>query len=82
MSREHSNPSTLNCQFISEKDSFEQVCRPILNKPKPKAEPPKQEEPKKEAAAESVPTLVVCNTLQCASEVLYHQPRACRYTVL
>ena len=45
----HSNPSTLNCQFISEKDSFEQVCRPILNKPKPKAEPPKQEEPKKEA---------------------------------
>jgi len=46
----HSNPSTLNCQFISEKDSFEQVCRPILNKAKPKAEPPKQEESKKEAA--------------------------------
>ena len=49
----HSNPSTLNCQFISEKASFEQVCRPILNKPKPKAEPPKQEEPKKEAAADN-----------------------------
>merc|ERR1719464_2294937 len=46
----HSNPSTLNCQFISEKDAFEQVCRPILNKAKPKAEPPKQEESKKEAA--------------------------------
>merc|ERR1712083_414150 len=45
----HSNPSTLNCQFISEKDAFEQVCRPILNKAKPKAEPPKQEESKKEA---------------------------------
>merc|ERR1712083_127103 len=44
-----SNPSTLNCQFISEKDAFEQVCRPILNKAKPKAEPPKQEESKKEA---------------------------------
>merc|ERR1719447_1244738 len=44
-----SNPSTLNCQFISEKDTFEQVCRPILNKAKPKAEPPKQEESKKEA---------------------------------
>merc|ERR1712008_674692 len=47
----HSNPSTLNCQFISEKDAFEQVCRPILNKSKPKADPPKQEatEPQKEA---------------------------------
>lgn len=47
----HTNPTTLNCQFISEKDAFEQVCRPILNKAKPKAEPPKQEatEPKKEA---------------------------------
>jgi len=44
----HSNPSTLNCQFISEKDAFEQVCRPILNKAKPKAEPPKQEESSKE----------------------------------
>merc|ERR1712079_391396 len=43
-----SNPSTLNCQFISEKDAFEQVCRPILNKAKPKAEPPKQEESSKE----------------------------------
>ena len=47
----HTNPTTLNCQFISEKDAFEQVCRPILNKSKPKAEPPKQEatEPQKEA---------------------------------
>jgi len=44
----HTNPTTLNCQFISEKDAFEAVCRPIVNKPKPKAEPPKAEEPKKE----------------------------------
>merc|ERR1711992_413229 len=47
-----SNPSTLNCQFISEKDAFEQVCRPILNKAKPKAEPPKQKEATDKAGAE------------------------------
>lgn len=44
------NPSILNCQFISEKDGFEAVCRPILNKPKPKAEPPKEEAKKTEEA--------------------------------
>ena len=48
------NPSILNCQFVSEKDAFENICRPILNKPKPKVEPPK-EEPKK-AAAEKTET--------------------------
>ena len=44
------NPSILNCQFISEKDGFEAVCRPIWNKPKPKAEPPKEEAKKTEAS--------------------------------
>ena len=29
------NPTVLNCQFYSEKDAFEAICRPILNKPKP-----------------------------------------------
>ena len=47
------NPTILNCQFLSEKDGFENVCRPIINKPKPKAEPPKDEASKKpEATAE------------------------------
>merc|ERR1712029_683320 len=45
------NPTILCCQFYSEKDGFEAVCRPVVNKAKPKVEPPK-EEPKKEAAAE------------------------------
>jgi hypothetical protein len=47
------NPTILNCQFYSEKDSFEYTCRPIVNKPKPKVEPPPKEEPKKEAKAEA-----------------------------
>lgn len=34
------NPSTLICQFYSERDAFEAVSRPILNKKKPKVEPP------------------------------------------
>lgn len=42
------NPTVLNCQFFSEKDAFESICRPILNKPKPKVEPPKEEEKKPE----------------------------------
>ena len=37
------NPSILNCQFVSEKDAFEVICRPILSKPKPKVEPPKDD---------------------------------------
>ena len=45
------NPTILCCQFYSEKDGFEAVCRPVINKAKPKVEPPK-EEPKKEATAE------------------------------
>ncbi len=36
------------CQFYTEKDAFEAVARPILNKPKPKAEPPKEDKDKKE----------------------------------
>lgn len=45
------NPTILCCQFYSEKDGFEAVVRPVINKAKPKVEPPK-EEPKKEAAPE------------------------------
>jgi len=43
------NPGVLNCQFISEKDAFEAVCRPILNKPKPKVEPPPPAKDEKKA---------------------------------
>ena len=45
------NPTVLNCQFYSEKDAFETVCRPILNKSKPKVEPPPKEEEKKNSTA-------------------------------
>ena len=47
------NPTILCCQFISEKDAFEAVTRSIVNKPKPKVEPPKEEPKKSEAAAEA-----------------------------
>ncbi len=40
------NPPVLAAQFLSERQAFEAVVNPVLNKPKPK--PPKQEEPKKE----------------------------------
>lgn len=54
------NPSTLNCQFVSEKDAFENICRPILSKAKPKVEPPPKEaksadESKKPEQAEKNP---------------------------
>jgi len=45
------NPTVLNCQFYSEKDAFETICRPILNKSKPKVEPPPKEEEKKNSTA-------------------------------
>jgi hypothetical protein len=45
------NPSILVCQFFSERDAFEAVSRPILNKKKPKVEPPPPSPPKEEAAA-------------------------------
>ena len=45
------NPTVLNCQFYSEKDAFETICRPILTKPKPKVEPPPKEEEKKNSTA-------------------------------
>ena len=43
------NPSILVCQFYSERDAFEAVSRPILNKKKPKVEPPPPSPPKEEA---------------------------------
>jgi len=40
------NPTILVCQFYQEQSAFEKTCRPILNKPKPKIEPPKMEDKK------------------------------------
>ncbi len=34
------NPNVLICQFFSEKDAFESVAKPILNKQRPKVDPP------------------------------------------
>lgn len=44
------DPSTLASQFVQEKESFWHTVTPILNKPKPKVEPPKQEAAPAEAA--------------------------------
>lgn len=38
----HADPTTLASQFIQEKESFWHTASPILNKPKPKVEPPKE----------------------------------------
>jgi molecular chaperone DnaK (HSP70) len=44
------NPPILVCQFYQEQSAFEKICKPILNKPKPKIEPPPQpKEDKKES---------------------------------
>ncbi|XP_005102694.1 heat shock 70 kDa protein 4 [Aplysia californica] len=45
----HENPVVLASQVRSEKQVLENTCLPIMNKPKPKVDPPKEE--KKEAAA-------------------------------
>lgn len=45
------NPSVLVCQFYTEKDGFEAVSRPILNKSKPKVEPPPPPPPTKDQEA-------------------------------
>merc|ERR1719414_1677496 len=37
------NPTVLVCQFYQEQAAFEKMSKPILNKPKPKIEPPKEE---------------------------------------
>jgi len=37
------NPTVLVCQFYQEQTAFEKMSKPILNKPKPKIEPPKEE---------------------------------------
>merc|ERR1712141_682162 len=37
------NPTILVCQFYQEQSAFEKICKPILNKPKPKIEPPKED---------------------------------------
>eukprot|EP00095_Tigriopus_kingsejongensis_P004434 snap_masked-scaffold227_size249015-processed-gene-0.6 protein:Tk04434 transcript:snap_masked-scaffold227_size249015-processed-gene-0.6-mRNA-1 annotation:"97 kda heat shock" len=40
------NPSVLAVQFVSEKQAMDSIVNPILNKPKPKVEPPPQTEEK------------------------------------
>jgi len=40
------NPPILVCQFYQEQTAFEKICKPILNKPKPKIEPPPKEDKK------------------------------------
>lgn len=47
------NPTILTCQFYSERDAFEAMCRPIVNKPKPKVEPPKEEKADTKAKTEA-----------------------------
>ncbi|RUS79272.1 hypothetical protein EGW08_012959 [Elysia chlorotica] len=43
----HENPIVLASQVRSEKQILDNVCLPIMNKPKPKVEPPKEEKEKK-----------------------------------
>ena len=38
------NPTILSVQFLNEKKALEQGVNPILNRPKPKVEPPPKEE--------------------------------------
>lgn len=45
------NPGVLAVQFLNEKSGFESIVTPILNKPKPKVEPPKEEEKKENGDA-------------------------------
>jgi len=45
----YDDPAVAIVDFNTHKTAFENTCKPIMNKPKPKVEPPK-EEPKKEAA--------------------------------
>lgn len=45
-------PAVLVAALVAQKEELERICRPVVNTPKPKAEPPK-EEPKKEAEAEA-----------------------------
>lgn len=49
------NPTILVCQFYSERDAFETVSKPILNKKKPKVEPPKEDNAPKDADSAKPP---------------------------
>jgi hypothetical protein len=42
----HLDPAVLTAKIVSEKESLQKNCDPIVNKPKPKVEPPKDEEKK------------------------------------
>lgn len=49
------NPNILVCQFFSERDAFEGVAKPILNKQKPKIDPPPARETKNTKPDEDQP---------------------------
>merc|ERR1712018_1091891 len=48
------NPPILVCQFYQEQSAFEKISKPILNKAKPKIEPPPKED--KEERSETATT--------------------------
>jgi hypothetical protein len=50
------NPSILVCQFYSERDAFEAISKPILNKKKPKVEPPPSPAKEEDKTASAEPT--------------------------
>ncbi|CAF1083675.1 unnamed protein product [Rotaria sordida] len=47
--KKHENPTVLCSQIKQQRDTLERECWAILNKPKPKVEPPKDEPPKQQA---------------------------------
>ncbi|XP_065844122.1 97 kDa heat shock protein-like [Oscarella lobularis] len=48
----HDEPPVLVAQIVSEKESLERTCNPIVTKPKPKVEPPKDDKKEEEGSSE------------------------------
>jgi len=46
--KKYEDPAVGIVDFNTHKTAFENTCKPIMNKPKPKVEPPKQEEKKQD----------------------------------
>lgn len=51
--QKHENPVIFVSQVMSEKKAMESVCSPVMNKPKPKVEPPKEEKKEETSANNS-----------------------------
>ncbi|XP_070553175.1 heat shock 70 kDa protein 4-like [Ptychodera flava] len=49
----HQNPAVMSDQILTEKKNLETVCNPIINKPKPKVEPPKDDKKEEKKEGES-----------------------------